>query len=685
MTSDFVSSTCPHDCPSTCALEIERLDDATIGKVRGARDNDYTQGVVCAKVAAYRERVHHPDRLSHPLKRVGAKGEGKFARISWDEALDETVFNFKKATAEFGPESVWPYYFAGTMGLVQRDGINRLRNVFGYSRLEMTICTTLPWTGWVAGTGAMWGTDPRDIAHSDLIIVWGGNPVSTQVNVMTHIAKARKKRGAKLIVIDPYRTPTAEVADTYLAIKPGTDGALACAVMHVLFAEGYADLDYLEKYTDKPSELRQHLSGKSPAWASEVTGIPEQDIFDLARAYGKTQKSYIRIGYGFARSRNGSASLHAVSCLPAVTGAWQHKGGGALHSNSGIYANIDQTLIMGSDHVDTSIREMDMSRIGAVLTNEETDLFGGPPVKAMLIQNMNPAEVAPDTRKVLKGLAREDLFNVVHEQFMTDTAKYADLVLPATMFVEHDDMYKGGGHMYLQVARKIIEPYEECRSNHEVICALGQRLGSEHPGFHMSAWEMIEQTLKDSGLPSANDITEMRWLDCSKSYEDANYLNGFNHPDGKFRFSPDWRAFGDKDDLMPKMPDHQDIIDGASETYPFRLVTAPARRFLNSSFTAMPSSIAKERRPQALVHPDVCADMGLAEGNLVRLGNEQGSVVVHIRPFDGLQRDVVIVEGVWPNKAFKEGIGINTLTSADRGVPNGGAVFHDTAIWMKAA
>jgi len=685
MTSNYVPSTCPHDCPSTCALEIERLDASTIGKVRGAKDNDYTQGVICAKVAAYRERVHHPDRLAHPLKRIGTKGEGKFAQITWDEALDEIVDKFQEATAEFGAESVWPYYFAGTMGLVQRDGINRLRNVFGYSRLEMTICTTLPWTGWVAGTGSMWGTDPREIAESDLIVVWGGNPVSTQVNVMTHIAKARKKRGAKLIVIDSYRTPTAETADTYIAIQPGTDGALACAMMHVLFDEGYADLEYLEKYTDNPTQLRQHLSSKTPAWASKITGIPEQDIYDFARTYGQTKKSFIRVGYGFARSRNGSASLHAVSCLPAITGAWQHKGGGALQSNSGIYTNIDQTLIMASDHEDTSIREMDMSRIGAVLTNEEKDLFGGPPVKAMLIQNMNPAEVAPDTHKVLKGLARDDLYTVVHEQFMTGTAKYADLVLPATMFLEHDDMYKGGGHIYLQVARKVIEPYAECRSNHDVLCALGQRLGSDHPGFHMSAWEMIDQTLKDTGLPGADEAADMRWLDFSKTYEDANYLKGFSHPDGKFRFSPDWAALGDKEGKMPKMPDHQEVIDAASEKHPFRLVTAPARRFLNSTFTAMPSSIAKEQRPKALVHPDVCREMELSEGDLIRLGNEQGSVVVHLQPFDGLQKGVVIVEGVWPNKSFVEGVGINVLTSADRGYPNGGAVFHDTAVWMKAA
>ena len=684
MTSTYLPSTCPHDCPSTCALEVEKLDDYTIGKVRGAKDNDYTLGVVCAKVAKYKERVHNPDRLTQPLKRVGKKGEGRFEPIKWDQAFDEIVEQFKKVTDEFGAESVWPYYFAGTMGLVQRDGINRLRNIMGYSRQDMTICTTLAWTGWVAGTGSMWGTDPRDIQHSDLIIVWGGNPVSTQVNVMSHIAKARKSRGAKLIVIDPYRTPTADAADIYLAIRPGTDGALACAMMNVLFAEGYADDDYLEKYTDKPAELRQHLTTKTPAWASKITGIPEQDIIDLARLYGSTQKSYLRVGYGFSRSRNGAANLHAVACLPAITGAWKYEGGGALHTNSGMYF-IDQTLIMGTDFEDTSIRALDMSRIGAVLTNEEKDLFGGPPVKAMIMQNINPAEVAPDTNKVLKGLAREDLFTVVHEQFMTDTAKYADIVLPATMFLEHEDVYRPGGHMYLQATRKVIEPLADCRSNHDVIAELGRRLGSTHPGDHMTAWEMVNQTLAASGKPSADELADMRWLDCSLPDEKANYLSGFSHPDGKFHFAPDWASYGDDHEVMPKFPDHLENIDETSDTHPFRLVTAPARRYLNSTFTASPTSIAKEGRPRAMIHPDVCAELGVNEGDRIRLGNVRGTVVVHVRQFDGLQKDVVVVEGIWPNKAFEEGVGINCLTSADRGSPAGGAVFHDTAIWLKTA
>jgi len=683
MSAEFVPSVCPHDCPSTCALEVERLDEHTIGKVRGAKGNDYTDGVICAKVSNYRERIHHPDRLTTPLKRVGPKGDGKFSPISWDEALDEIVHNFKRATEEFGATSVWPYYFAGTMGLVQRDCINLLRHAFAYSRQDMTICTRLGRTGWNAGVGSLWGTDSREIADSDLIVVWGGNPVTTQVNVMTHIAKARKSRGAKMVVIDPYRTPSAEAADLHLALKPGTDGALACAVMHVLFAEGLADEAYMAKYTDVPERLKQHLSTKTPAWASQITGLSEAEIVEFARMYGTTKRAYIRVGYGFSRSRNGSANMHAVSCLPAVSGAWQYRGGGAMHSNGGLYT-VDQTEVTGLDVLDPSVRELDMSKIGRVLTNDADALLGGPPVKAMFIQNMNPAEVAPETNKVLEGFLRDDLFTCVHEQFMTGTAKFADIVLPATMFLEHDDLYSASGHVYLQVARKVIEAPGECRSNHDVISELGRRLGSSHSGFDSTAWQLIDRMLRASGLPGADEAAEMRWIDHAKSFEEMHYLNGFSHPDGKFRFAPDWQALGPDHVVMPPLPDHLENIETTDAAHPFRLVTAPARRFLNSTFTAMPSSVKKEVRPTAKVHPDVCTQMDFNEGDRVRIGNQRGSVVVHLEPFEGLQKDVVIVEGIWPNKAFEEKVGINSLVGADAGPPAGGAVFHDTSVWLKA-
>jgi anaerobic selenocysteine-containing dehydrogenase len=686
MPLDIVHSVCPHDCPSTCALDVERLSPGRIGKVRGSADNSYTAGVVCAKVARYAERQHHPDRLAFPMRRIGAKGEGieAFQRITWDQALDETATALQKAATRHGLEAVWPYFYAGTMGLVQRDGIDRLRHAMGYSRMLSTICVSLSDAGWFAGVGVRRGVDSREIADSDLIVVWGGNPVSTQVNLMTHISRARKRRGAKLVVIDPYRTGTAEVADLHIMPRPGTDAAVACAVMHVLFKEGFADRDYLERYTDVPGELEAHLQSRDPAWAEAISGVPAPTIVDFARLYGATKRSYIRVGYGFTRSRNGSAQMHAVTCLPAVTGAWRHLGGGALYANGALY-KLDRTLIEGLDVKDPRTRNLDQSRIGPVLTGDKRDLGEGPPVMALLIQNTNPMVVCPDTNKVRQGFSRDDLFVCVHEQFMTDTAKMADILLPATTFLEHDDIYTSSGHTHLQLARKVVEPYAESRPNHFVICELAKRLGAKHRGFEMSEWQIIEESLKVSGLPSTAEFHEGRWLDCALPFEEGHFLTGFGHPDGKFRFKPDWQAVGVAHAAMPVLPDQAALIDSADDEHPFRLVAAPARQFLNSTFTETLGSLAREGRPTAMVHPADCARLGVVEGDRLRLGNRRGSIVVHARPFDGLQPGVVVVESIWPNAAFEEGSGINTLTSADPGPPKGGAVFHDTAIWIRPA
>ena len=686
MPFDIVTGVCPHDCPSACAFEVERIDGRRIGRVRGAPGQPYTRGVVCAKVARYAERQHHPERLSRPLRRIGPKGVGAaaFVPISWDEALDAVAERLTRAAQRYGPETVWPYYYAGTMGLVQRDGINRLRHAMGYSREHLSICSMLSDAGWLAGVGAKRGVDGREMANSDLIVVWGGNPVSTQVNVMTHIAAARKERGAKLVVVDPYRTATAEHADLHVAPLPGTDGALACAVMHVLFAEGYADRDYMARYTDDPRGFEVHLAIRDPAWAARITGLGEDEILAFARLYGRTKRSYIRVGYGFSRSRNGAAQVFAVSCLPAVTGAWAYEGGGALYSNLGLIP-IDSTLIGGLDLLDPKTRLLDQSRIGPVLTGDRRDIGEGPPVTALFIQNTNPMVVAPDAALVRRGLARNDLFVCVHEQFMTETAAMADIVLPATTFLEHDDLYPAGAHSYLQLGRAVLSPHGECRSNHDVICDLARRLGARHPGFAVSAIEMIDRTLRTSGLPCVADFPEEGWLDCCPPFETSHFLDGFAHADRKFHFRADWAKIGPEHAQLPAFPDHIPVTDDGDPTRPLRLVAAPSRSFLNTSFNNTPSSIAREGRPTALVHPEALRALGLCDGDRVRIGNRQGSVVVRARSVEGMQKRVVIVEGLWPNHAFEEGIGINLLTSADPGLPRGGAVFHDTSVWLKPA
>jgi anaerobic selenocysteine-containing dehydrogenase len=684
-------SACPHDCPSTCALEVELLDERTIGRVHGAADNDYTAGVICAKVARYAEREHHPQRLLHPLRRKGAKGSGEFERICWDAALDLIAEKFIQAEQRHGAESVWPYYYAGTMGLVMRDGINRLRHVKKYSGFHSTICVNPAYAGFAAGVGRIAGVDPREMAKSDLVIIWGTNAVNTQVNVMTHAVRARKGRGAKIVAVDIYMNGTMEHADLPVLVKPGTDGALACAVMHCLFRDGKADWAYLEKYTDAPRELEAHLRTRGPDWASAITGAPIETIEQFARLIGENKRAFFRLGYGFSRSRNGAANMHAASCIPAVTGAWQYEGGGAFHISADIF-QLDKTLIEGLDVHDKSVRMLDQSRIGAILTGEMDVLQGGGPVQALIIQNTNPVSVAPDQTKEKQGFARDDLFVCVHEHFMTETAQMADVVLPATTFLEHDDIYRGGGHQYLILGPKLVEPPGECRNNHDVVCALAKRLGAEHRGFDMSARQLIDQMLRISKRGTLAEIEENRWLDCQPPFRQSHYLDGFPWPDGKFRFKPDWPNVPFRSPCrsgpvadMPPLPDHWAAIEQPDVEQPFRLATSPARGFLNSTFNETPTSLEQERRPTVMVHPDDARSCGIAEGDYVALGNKRGQVHLHAKLFDGVRRGVLIAESIWPNSAYADGRGINTLTGADPIAPYGGAAFHDNSVWIQKA
>jgi anaerobic selenocysteine-containing dehydrogenase len=346
---------------------------------------------------------------------------------------------------------------------------------------------------------------------------------------------------------------------------------------------------------------------------------------------------------------------------------------------------LDLTLIEGLDVVDPSTRILDQSRIGPILCGDKRDLGDGPPVTALFIQNTNPMVVAPESGLVHQGFRRDDLFVCVHEQFLTETAAMADIVLPATTFLEHDDVYTAGGHHFLQIGRAVVPPHGECRSNHEAICGLAERLGARHPGFAMTAFELIEETLRASGLPEPAAFEEGVWLDCWPGFEIGHFLDGFGHRDGKFHFRADWAEFGPEHTPLPAFPDHIAVIDDGDPERPFRMVPAPSRSFLNTSFNNMASGIAREGRPTALVHPRALAALGIADGERIRIGNAKGSVVVHARGFNGMQPRVVIVEGLWPNHAFEEGIGINLLTSADPGLPGGGAVFHDTSVWLRPA
>ena len=653
-------SICPHDCPSVCALNIEIDGMGRLGRMHGDAEQSYTAGVVCAKVARYAERRQHPERLMRPLRRVGPKGSGQFQEIAWDDALDLAAEKMLAAEREFGAESIWPYFYAGTMGLVMRDGVARLAAVKGYSGFYSTICVNIAWAGWLAGAGRMIGADPREIDKSDCVVIWGTNPATTQINVLTHAIRARKERGAKIVAIDIYRNETLKQADLALCLRPGTDAALACAIMHILFRDGHADRDYLAAHTDDPAALEAHVKTRDPHWASAITGLSVDEIEAFAALLGERKRAFFRLGYGFARRRNGAVSMHAALCVPTVLGAWKLEGGGAFHSFSSIYG-LDKSLIEGLDAKRPGVRRLDQSRIGAVLTGEREALKGGAPVKVLLVQSTNPAVVAPDQTKVRRGLAREDLFTIVHEQFMTDTAAMADLVLPATMFMEHDDLYTAGGHSHLGFGAKLFDPPGECRTNHDVVCALAERVGAKHDGFRLTSRDIVDRTLRMSERGDLATLEAAAWVDMAPTFEDAHFLNGFGHRDAKFHFRADWaKAPFAHDGLMgpwrelPELPDYWTGEEAADDAHPFRLATSPARNFLNSSFTETPTSRAREVRPSVLVHPQDAAALGVVEGSELRLGNARGEVRLHAKMFDGVQRGVLIAEGIWPPRDMPE-------------------------------
>ncbi|WP_111561141.1 molybdopterin-dependent oxidoreductase [Rhizobium sp.] len=686
---------CPHDCPSTCALEVEVTDDGRIGRVRGANDHSYTSGVICAKVARYAERLYHPDRLMHPLRRKGAKGAGEWQQISWDAALDEIAEAFVKAEAKDGSEAIWPYYYAGTMGWVQRDSIDRLRHAKRYSGFFSSICTNPAWTGFTMATGVLRGPDPREMARTDCVVIWGTNAVATQVNVMTHAIKARKERGARIVVIDIYDSPTMKQADLALILKPGTDAALACAAMHIAFRDGYADRAYMAKYADDPAGLEAHLKTKTPEWAAAITGLSSEEIEAFGKLVGTTKKTFFRLGYGFTRQRNGAVAMHAAASVATVLGSWQYEGGGAFHSNSDIF-RMNNAELTGKSMKDADIRMIDQSQIGRALTGDAVALRHRGRVTAMLIQNTNPVNIAPEQRLVKRGFARDDLFVAVHEQFMTDTAEMADIVIPATMFVEHDDIYRAGGQNHILLGPKLVEPPETVRTNLFVIEELAKRLGvADRPGFGFTAREMIDRVLQSSELPGYDYFLEHKWFDRQPDFDDAHFLNGFAHPDGRFHFRPDWRnqpapnrppeavgLLGPYPEL-PQFPDQVDVIEVADAEHPFRLATSPARNFLNSSFAETKTSRQKEGRPELMINPVDAEARDIAHGDLVQVGNARGEVRLHAKLTTEVKPGVLIAEGLWPNKAHVDGEGINVLTGADPVAPYGGAAVHDNKVWLR--
>ena len=465
--------------------------------------------------------------------------------------------------------------------------------------------------------------------------------------------------------------------------------------MHIAFRDGYADRAYMARYADDPAGLEAHLQTRTPAWAAAITGLSVEDIEAFGALVGQTKKTYFRLGYGFTRQRNGAIAMHAAASIATVLGSWKYEGGGAFHSNSDIF-QMNSAELTGRSMKDDDVRMIDQSQIGRALTGDADALRHRGPVTAMLIQNTNPVNIAPEQRLVKRGFARDDLFVAVHEQFMTDTAAMADIVLPATMFVEHDDIYRAGGQSHILLGPKLVEPPETVRTNLFVIEELAKRLGvADRPGFGFSAREMVDRILSASHLPDYDYFLEHKWFDRQPDFEKAHFIDGFAHPDGKFRFRPDWsnqpapnrppKSVGllGPHAALPVFPDQVDVIETADAEHPFRLATSPARNFLNSSFAETKTSRQKEGRPEVMINPTDAAAHGIIAGDLVRIGNGRGDIRLHARITTEVKPGVLIAEGLWPNSAHVDGEGINVLTGADPVAPYGGAAVHDNKVWLR--
>jgi anaerobic selenocysteine-containing dehydrogenase len=678
----IVPSVCPHDCPSQCALQVT-VDSGRITDVVGDPTHPFTQGVICGKVHDYAERVYGNTRVSTPLRRVGLKGEGRFEPIGWDEALDEIAHRWRRIIAQWGPEALLPFSYGGTLGIVQVSAGHPLFHALGASRLERTICVSTAYAGWRATLGAVTGSDSEQMVESDLIVLWGINASHTHINAMTLVKRARR-RGAFVVCIDPYRTDTARLADWHLMPRPGTDGALALGIMHVLVGEGRVDEAYVQRATLGFTALAQHVKQYDPERVARITGVAADDIVALARRYGATRAAFIRVGIGLSRHDNGGMTCRTIACLPALTGAYAHPAGGALLSSGGAFGLRSAVVERPDLMPDPAPRSINMIRLGRALTDPDLR----PPVKALYVYNANPATIVPNQELVLQGLRREDLFTVVHEQHLTDTTDYADLVLPATTSMEHTDCYKSYGHLYLQLARPVIPPEGLARSNWTVTRDLARAMGLRDPHFAKSEDDLIREVL-GSGDASVAGITLERLADehsvrlqVGRPY--LPFANGAPTPSGKVEFLSETMAR----EGLPALPTYVPLVEGPEhaallERYPLQCIVPPNRFFLNSSFSQSERSRRRQRGPAVLLHPADAAARAIGGGDPVLVRSARGQARFTAELTDDTRPGVVVVEGIWWSKHQPGGRGVNALTDDRTTDMGGGPALHSNLVQVE--
>ena len=696
-----VHTVCSHDCPDACGVLVT-VEDGRATRVQGDPKHPVTQGFLCAKVTKYLDRVYSPDRVLYPMRRVAPKGQGKgdasdFVRISWDEALDEIAHRFQKISDDFGSEAILPYSYAGNMGVLSYSGMaHRFFHRLGASQLDRTICASAGGAGMVTVTGRNVGTEPQQFRDAKYIIAWGANIHATNVHLWPFIEEARRN-GAKLVVIDPYKTRTARVADWHLPINPGTDVALALGMMNVIISENLYDAVYVSQYTLGFEQLQERVKEYPPERVAAWTGISAEDIRKLAREYATVRPAIIRVNYGVQRSQNGGSAVRAIAMLPCITGSWAEVGGGLQLSTSGaFYLNmhaLERPDLMQKSPLGRPARVVNMSELGKAL-NELSD----PPVKAVFVYNSNPAVVAPNHHDVVRGFLREDLFTVVHEQFFTDTTSYADIVLPATTFIEHKDLNKAYGHMYLQISNQAIEPLGECRSNTDMFNQLAQRMGFTDECFQQSPDDMIDATMsrpENQHIPNGWE----KWMEGITRQQlekeghvrlnlgDGPFLpfakGGFATASGKAELYSEKLAAQGLDPVVSFVPPEESRLSEGAKRFPLELLARKADNFLNSTFTNIPS-IQKMEHPELLeISAADATPRKIQEGDWVRVFNHRGEVRLRAHVNGAVQPGVVAAR-LNAARFAPDGNSINVLTSETLTDIGGGATFYSCLVQVEA-
>ena len=656
------TSVCPYDCPDACGL-ILTIEGDQLQRVQGMKDHSFTRGTLCQKMQHYERTVHHRERLTTPLRRIGPKGSGQFKPITWNEALEEIAQQFQHCIHTYGSESIMPYSYAGTMGILQKSAGDPLFAILGATRQDKGICSPAKRYGWASLMGNTLGNRPQDIQYSDCVVLWSLNAVATDVHVLYDVTIARQ-RGAKLWVIDTYYTETTKLADEVIIIRPGTDGAFALGVAYVLVEEGLVHEEFIHQYVQGYEGFRDTvISQYPPSKVAQITGVPEERIIQFARAYGQAMAPFIRLGSGLSRYGNGANTVRCVVALPALVGAYLHTGGGLLSSASGSQF-VGGKRVSWERFQTKETRLNPMIHFGPMLTEADN-----PPIKALYVYSSNPAVTSPDQTVVRKGLSREDLFTVVHERFMTDTAKYADIVLPATTSVEHNDIYNSYGHYTIGCGYQAIPPVGESRSNWDTICSIARAMGLEDPVFAMSELEMIEDIVRHA--PIAREVQdrilagELVEMDLSGTYKLE-----FGTPSGKIElYNP-----------LEREP-YPVYREAHGDTAEFFLINGADPRILDSSFCKIQEDTPKM---VARMHPDDAQRKGVWHSEFVRLYNERGSLRIALVIDDAVPKGTIVSSGVWwQSQSYDTEHTINVLTASRSTDYGWGSTFYDVKVHVE--